>query len=183
MDDDFASWWASRFGDTVPIGSRMRTVFCDRWVRFHSLPDSKRYAESATERAEVLRRYRALANAVLSASATPWVVAPVYEWDGDTVVTIRELGDERLQYALSFSGDRRGDDREGAIYVARLAPSIESLDAIANDQLRAVWVCESHEEIFAPYDGGTDLILRSRQRVEELRHEFADWLSDRSDML
>ena len=38
-------------------------------------------------------------------------------------------------------------------------------------------------EVFAPYDGGADLIVRSSERAKALRAGFVDWLSGRADGL
>ncbi|MEU2259711.1 hypothetical protein ABZ557_05385 [Streptomyces sp. NPDC019645] len=40
-----------------PLAHPFRTTYADRWVRFRSLPDSKRCPESADEHAIVLDRW------------------------------------------------------------------------------------------------------------------------------
>src|SRR5688572_12438686 len=59
--------WDRRFPNCEPIGHHLRVAFADRWVRFHSLPDSKRYPEDETEYAELLARH----NVVLGELAGP----------------------------------------------------------------------------------------------------------------
>lgn len=51
-----------------------------------------------------------------------------------------------------------------------------ALHAIAEDRFRALWASEKGE-VFCPYDGGVDLILRPSARVAELRTKFEAWLS------
>ena len=41
---EFKSFWRNHYGECPPLGHRLRDAFVDRWVRFHSLPESKRYA-------------------------------------------------------------------------------------------------------------------------------------------
>ena len=52
------------------------------------------------------------------------------------------------------------------------------LRAVANDQVRYVsWMNTRTSEIFAPYDGGADMFLRSAERRQELRARYGGWLS------
>ena len=41
--------WNRHYSGILPLADTFRTTFKDRWVRFHSLPESKRYAESESE--------------------------------------------------------------------------------------------------------------------------------------
>ncbi|MFD4582632.1 hypothetical protein ACFWOY_09590 [Streptomyces sp. NPDC058423] len=51
-----AAPWRARRPSGPPLAHTFRTTYADRWVRFHSLPDSKRCPESADEYAIVLDR-------------------------------------------------------------------------------------------------------------------------------
>jgi hypothetical protein len=53
----FAARWAGAWGECRPIGDELRGCLRDRWVRFHSLPGSKRYAGNEDEYAELMRRH------------------------------------------------------------------------------------------------------------------------------
>ena len=57
MGEDLARLWRERHPSVPPVAHTFRGVFADRWVRFHSLPESKRYPESEDEYAIVLHRY------------------------------------------------------------------------------------------------------------------------------
>ena len=49
--------WQHQFPGSEPVAHRLRTAFPSRWVRFHSLPESKRYPEGEGEYATVLGRH------------------------------------------------------------------------------------------------------------------------------
>lgn len=51
--------WAQSWPGLQPIGHEVRDER-ERWVRFHALPESKRYPEDEQEYAEVLRRHNLL---------------------------------------------------------------------------------------------------------------------------
>ncbi|MEV6154266.1 hypothetical protein AB0L53_28340 [Nonomuraea sp. NPDC052129] len=53
---DLSALWRSRWPDCPPIGHELRSD-ADCWVRFHSLPGSKRYAETEAEYRTILHRY------------------------------------------------------------------------------------------------------------------------------
>ncbi|MGW1495223.1 DUF3885 domain-containing protein [Streptomyces sp. NPDC002402] len=52
--------WRERRPSGPPIAHTFRSTYCDQWVRFHSLPESKRYPESEDEYAIVLDRYNTI---------------------------------------------------------------------------------------------------------------------------
>ncbi|MCX4586630.1 hypothetical protein [Streptomyces sp. NBC_01481] len=65
MSSDFtpellAGLWQERRPSGPLIAHTFRSTYCDRWVRFHSLPESKRYPESEDEYAIVLDRYNTI---------------------------------------------------------------------------------------------------------------------------
>ena len=48
--------WRTRWGEN-PVAYELRDRHADRWVRFHSLPQSKRYAETEDEYEIILDRH------------------------------------------------------------------------------------------------------------------------------
>lgn len=180
----FAPWWTERFGDVPPLGYVLRSTFPDRWVRFHSLPESKRYAETADAREGLLQRQYAVADCVLGAGVNCYIVVPTY---GDA-----ELGsaDDVTEFpSTKFVCELRTeqDDALTSFFVAEAdwdpAAVRKALIAIADDQLRALWVEVATGQVFAPYDGGVDCILASSGRRDSLKAKYAGWLSERADGL
>ncbi len=57
MRVDPLSWWKKEFGNVAPVGFVLRQHLQAHWVRFHSLPESKRYPESVSEYAELILRH------------------------------------------------------------------------------------------------------------------------------
>ena len=54
---------------------------------------------------------------------------------------------------------------------------------IANDELTGLIVNKFSKRIFAPYDGGFDLILEDKAAVQAYKRKYKDWMSDRKDWL
>lgn len=189
--ESFEGWWRTRFGKTLPMGHELRRELPGRWLRIHSLPGRKRYADSEAEYQEILRRQRAVAGEVLDEDPAPFVAVPLYVEDLEEAPALQsfdEFPDTTFKRCMHFREEPDGRI-PGAqfgyfvVYVGTEAPFTAPLRAIADDELRAVWVSTETEEIFAPYDGGVDLIVRSPARVAELRAKFSNWLSPRADGL
>lgn len=56
MTDDLLRLWEQRWPDCPPLAHELKSSYEDRWVRFHSLPESKRYAETEDEYEVLLGR-------------------------------------------------------------------------------------------------------------------------------
>ena len=67
---DLTARWPTAWGDCRPIGHELRSCLHDRWVRFHSLPGSKRYAGSKKEYAEILGRHLTVLAELLARDGT-----------------------------------------------------------------------------------------------------------------
>lgn len=73
-----AEIWAAHYGDLVAAGHLLRSALPHRWLRIHSLPDSKRYADNAQEYAELLRRHNEVALEILGSNEE--TILLVYAW-------------------------------------------------------------------------------------------------------
>lgn len=167
--------WNAEWPETPPIAFLLRSLHPDRWVRFHSLPGSKRYPETDAERTTVLRRHHALM-AALGRSSEYFVVWTRFASDpSPDVTTPDELHWQTMEPNDYF-------DEPAHVYVSAIAyPSAkfdEVLQAAADCQLADV-IIGPHDLgwLYHPYDGGADVIAPSPSRRDELRAEFAAWLS------
>jgi hypothetical protein len=74
--------WQQRWPDCPPVGYKLRDPYRNVWVRFHSLPESKRYAKDENEYAVVLERYNTVLDE-LFASGDVYVITPVWTTEAD----------------------------------------------------------------------------------------------------
>lgn len=172
----FETWFREHFGATAPVGYCLRADHHERWLRLHSLPESKRYADDDEERVEVRRRAWAAASEVLPTGSPVWLVVPFYEEQLESLQTLSLIFEDGGRYEHELF--------EGTLsaHVAQAtwphAGFDQLIDEVASDALRAVWFCVASGEVFAPYDGGIDLIAESPSRVQSLRRVFPpDWFS------
>ena len=179
---DAAQTWKRAFGEASPIGYMLRNEIADRWLRIHSLPQSKRYPETASERKEVLRRHNEVATTLLGQDEPCLIIvarhydSPEYYAENHTAIGM----DLRLQ---PIPPAEQVDDDWWLHFAA--APATWStgkfdttIDAIADDtEANILFANCARGSVYAPYDGGADLILRDKNSVDLARKRWSTWLS------
>jgi hypothetical protein len=177
--------WAGVWGDTRPVADELKYRFPDRWVRFHSLSKSKRYADNDAEYQILLDRHHDVLDwlakecrggefAVITAYATGQSVPP------DSPKEFADVGLDQ-QYWMTAQ-DEEDFDIWAHLYVGRTALTPETLDpllrGVADEELCGVVIAPfTLEWLYHPYDGGADVILETTERRNELRDRFCSWLS------
>lgn len=178
--NEFQGWWSARFGLNLPLGWVLRNAFRERWVRFHKLPASKRYPETAQELAEILRRHAALTKELFSAGSDCWFVTVTFERATSDHLTLPELPGLTLERVIQTSCPDPVVADDVTIWAASVTWDRDRFEearrAIVDDQLKALWVAEASAEVFAPYDGGVDLVLATASRRETLATRYRHWL-------
>lgn len=183
----FLERWRQAFGEAPLVGHVLRRRFPRRWLRVHSLPESKRYAETDDERREILRRQNAVCSDLIGDGEACAIVLGYYGAEEQIPeaarAALRDLQPVFLTHvaAADVSGEA---DLEGAyaVQLAELAWRPGALDpvllAVADDALETpLLVSFERERIVAPYDGGVDLIVESEAARDQLRARYAGWLS------
>ena len=160
------SLWRSFYAENSPIAYWLREQIPDLWFRVHSLPQSKRYAESEGETSEILRRHNRVASEILGENASCVVFFPSYADHVDPSL----FADFEWQFFEQF----RTEDLQITLFAAETKWQNHQFDAIlrrvANDEIRYIsWMNVQTGEIFAPYDGGADLFLSSTERRDFLK--------------
>ncbi|MFT3899672.1 MAG: hypothetical protein QM728_05425 [Gordonia sp. (in: high G+C Gram-positive bacteria)] len=172
----FDDAWHTRWPDARPVGYELRDAAAGSWVRFHSLPESKRYAETDAERAEVLRRHLVVLRELCdAASADPADLRVV-------TATFSESA-EQQSYWQSVRLDL--DDPESwwaHLRVRRTGLESAELRAllrrVADDEAQGVIIAPPDAAwLYHPYDGGADVIAPDAHLRDELKRDHADWLS------
>jgi hypothetical protein len=185
---EFADIWRTFYPNAEPTGSLMRAADVHHWIRFHSLPFSKRYADTEEEYSTLLSRQNALASAVLGNDRPCWIVQACWTTPEGFV----ELTDEHemfraslefgLEHAFSFDVDMGDSAAHWNVMAGPVRWTQGGFDEvllrIADEQSAPIiWISGESGAVFAPYDGGVDLFLTSEAKVKALRSKHADWLS------
>ena len=176
-----SSLWSERWGRTSPIGWTLRTCLPERWIRFHSLPESKRYAQDEAEHLEVLRRHHAVLEA-LGASIETRVLTVTIQFESGEMAGVHP---DAWHWRTIHPED---EDQEGSwrlfVNEGPLSALSPLLRLVANDECRGVLILPLDLAwIVHPYDEGADVITATSAERDVLAARFASWRSARPDGL
>ncbi|WP_442819504.1 DUF3885 domain-containing protein [Streptomyces sp. NBC_01230] len=171
--------WQQRWPHCPPVGYKLRDPYRDVWVRFHSLPKSKRYAENESEYAVVLERYNTVLDE-LFAGADMYVITP--RWAAEPEVPPLQP-DSGYWQSLLVEDDPEPEFRTYCHLFAARRPwqrgcIDELLREIADDKVAGVLITDTRmRRIHYPYDGGADVFLATPQERDRMRDRHTSWLS------
>ena len=179
-------FWSVHLGGSAPDADLFKYTFADRWVRFHTLPKSKRYPDSQAEYEIILHRQNTLLKA-LDQSGPCYLITTCYTLDPKPEFSFPlELGCEVLPW-MSSCDDSEPDDEP--IYTHTFISQWQYCDRVfdpvlrlaIDDEVRNLMILgglDSAEPWLShPYDGGVDLILASLELGDRLKAQYAAWLS------
>ncbi|WP_406085216.1 hypothetical protein [Streptomyces virginiae] len=164
----------------------LKTVYRDRWVRFHSLPESKRYPQDEAEYAVLLDRYNTVLDELFTGDEVYVVTTGWSEVSDhtDRSPLRRALHPEgTLWTTLDGTDEPDPEFHTRWYYYADRRPWRRGcldplLRAVADDRLAGIFVTDPGLTRFHhPYDGGADVVLPTRQERDRMRERHTDWLS------
>lgn len=179
---------------------QLRSLYYDRWVRFHSLPGSKRYADDEAQYATLLGRYNTVLGELFGGGEAYVVtahwssLAPEADASGEDVSGSRQWAAHRRSLHPEGAEWLTLDDTEGSDpddhtrwhFFADLRPWQDGcvdalLRAVADDTVGGMFVTDPDlRRMYAPYDGGADVILADADERDALRRRHAAWLPQNS---
>lgn len=177
--------WEFNWGAMLPLGHLLRTAHPDRWVRFHSLLDSKRYAATEEEYATLLGRQHTL---LADLGAPQDLMAITCEWSDDPSPRGREPDLEQVAPGDPWRTVLEDETEvpEFRTHTHLYAGTLTNLPTTLDPLLRKVADFETAGVILAPkglgwlfhpYDGGVDVITATSAERDALSARHPDWLS------
>ena len=189
---EFNKYWDKNYPESNPIGHELKSVYPNRWLRIHSLPESKRYAESDDEYQIILNRQNKLISELIGENSEMIIVSGQYEMKptNNFSTELSEYGKFEKWRTIELHKIYPEEYEEDYFYDVYFRQETwernsqnKLLKNIADDEFRAMFVCPKRNCIVAPYDGGMDIIVDSEKRRDELKKEYKEWLSERKDGL
>ncbi len=185
----FVQDWRAVFGQTPPLGYELRVDFSEMWTRFHSLPASKRYAETPDEHQIIQNRAAALISECFKKSQNLWLVVALSEDLLTSSTGAAAISRHSLAKALTWE-DPRCDvqDRIPVTFFAGKSTGKTHefdwvIDHIADEALRALIFGPHSGNVLAPYDGGFDIFIANPKELSRLDKAHPSWMSGRPDRL
>jgi len=186
--------WHVRFPDTEPIAHMLKTAFPSLWVRFHSLPGSKRYPQDRNEYATVLTRLNCILGELVGPESE--VVLLTTEYAGDAAppsarIALGTLDPEAKSWRCIPMHDLDGNFAEPSYWhvfasMWEWRPGVFDpiFRMVADDLVANLMIVDpTCRWILHPYDGGMDVILGSSAARDRLKSLHPEWLSRRADGL
>lgn len=187
---EFNKYWDLNYHESNPIGHELKGVYPNRWLRIHSLPESKRYAESEDEYQIILDRQNKLISELIGEETEIIIVSGQYEMElTDEISTeLSDYGEFQKCRTIELHKIYPEEYEDDFFYDVYFRTDIWTMNSqnklltnIADDEFRAMFVCPNRNCIVAPYDGGMDIIVDSQEKRDELKTKYKDWLSERED--
>ena len=193
---DFQRLWDAVSPKTAPVSHNLKYAYPDRWFRIHSLPGSKRYAETPEERNILLCRQNALMADLLGNGEPAVLVTGDFCFPSPAAahMTIRDPLFRFYAFTqlepIDLHASYPEEFEPGLLYRPVFAETIWSphrhdplLMGIADDTLRALFVSPGSYAVVAPYDGGIDCLLKDTATRDAYKAKYQQWLSPRDDGL
>lgn len=185
--------WQRWFSDCAPVAHRLRAAFPDRWVRFHSLSDSRRYPENEADCAVLLERHNSILGQFVRPGQSVVLLSTGYS---DSPEPSREQAEWQALDAAAVLwrtvAMHEGDDFADPSYWHVFASARDwwpgAFDPIvrlvaAGTVANVMVVAPDCRWLLHPYDGGMDAIVESSAARDLLKTKYAEWLSARVDGL
>jgi len=184
--EEFNHFWKEEYPEAYPINHTLKEVYSDRWIRIHSLPESKRYAETEAEYQIIFDRQNQLINDLIGIGSEFVISFGLYTLDmyNDNYKKLTDFKEFSKVQTIDLSDDYE-DKMHLDIFIKKDVwksdAKNEILKAIADDEIRVMFICHSKKCIVAPYDGGVDIIVDTTEHRDNLKEKYKDWLSERED--
>ncbi|MET7369337.1 hypothetical protein ABZS61_26450 [Streptomyces sp. NPDC005566] len=182
--DALSVLWEQRW-PALPGDLQMRHAHPDRWVRFHSLPGSKRYPENDDEYAIMLDRHHAVLNELGPHDTELYVITREWNWDAEPVTRMPQLAQvdpDARHWGSHVHDDEFPDDIVYEHEYVSVRPRTRRelsplLRLVADEVIAGVTLAPLDLRwLYHPYDGGGD-VYASSASVTGLRAAHPDWLS------
>lgn len=184
---DLSHRWQQSWPQCPPIASLFKTCLHDRWVRFHSLPGSQRYATTEAEYDTILYRHNTILGELRATDV--YVITVQYEPD-DLAAGTEPVNTGLHPNASPWMRAADPDDAEMVydLHVSALRYEPGELDDllryVAGDRAPGVVITDvALQWLYHLYDGGADVILPSSTARDRLKARHGVWLSARPDGL
>ncbi|MDF1837888.1 MAG: hypothetical protein P1V35_08470 [Planctomycetota bacterium] len=174
--------WMVQFGHVAPLGYVCRVEFLDRWLRIHSLPESKRYPDNEGEMGELLLRHNEVATHVLGLHGECIMVTGRGVLSPGVIESAPWPDHSQSMERMPGLGYQADEDCLIEFHGKRFIWEPGKFDSLIRDVAEEsdgniLFFSPSMGTIYCPYDGGADLILAHPELVPPLKERWASWLS------
>ncbi|MBI2722170.1 MAG: hypothetical protein HYX39_08340 [Bacteroidetes bacterium] len=188
--EQFKFYWLLTYPDSVPLPHLFRHFWPEQWFRIHSLPQSKRYAETQEEWEILLERQNTIISDLLANAPEVFIITGSEDAEEpDNESSLKNYKFINLP-SIDLHKIYPNEYEKGELFTPsftaqqwKINQFNDLLKNVAEDKLRAFFLSVDNQCLIAPYDGGVDIILKDAQTKERFKLKYKDWLSERPDGL
>jgi hypothetical protein len=186
---EFRHYWLKQYGGCPPISNYLRDALSDRWFRIHTLPESKRYANTEAEYQQIIERHNTLLLDLLGDNRPFVLITTGYSETNEPVRPEAEAKGlvSESEWFLSIAMHKLEDEVNApprywhffmCEAVWRPGSKDRLLRMVADWELANILIVGVEQGcIYHPYDGGADIILSSERERDIKKKKYASWLS------
>jgi hypothetical protein len=172
---EFARFWSKKYPQIKPLNLLFGKALHNSWLRIHSLPESKRYADSEDEWEILYSRQNTIINDLIPTDANiqlviNWIDKKHYLFQMYKLIDIGTILEDEIKYK-SYLFETKWQTNKLNIF----------LNQIAEDQIRAFII--GNDCLISPYDGGVDIYYKDTETRDFYKLKYKEWLSKREDGL
>jgi hypothetical protein len=152
----------------------------DRWVRFHSLPESKQSPEDGDERFELLHRHFTALRELVEEFGHADLIVIMQDWDANDM--FGGWTKTHVPGSWPWASWRDPEDEDGTPFTFYWVAPMTSIDdlgdlflLVASDIGNATITDHELNWLYIPYSGGADVVLPSTLARDEIRDRHPDW--------
>lgn len=193
--EEFYTNWNKCFPNSYPIDYELKYTLKSRWLRIHSLPESKQYAETKEDEQIILERYNTVISDVLSAGSKVILLVGLFSLELDDNDFSSFINTSEFKFIdkiklsdLNLESHKNEETFENEFYNIFIKEEVwvnngfnEFLLSLAKGERRMAIVDFNKCLIVHPYEGGIDLIYPTTEIKEAYKMKYSEWLSKRED--
>jgi hypothetical protein len=172
--------WNDNFGEHFPPkADLLKHEFPNKWTRFHSLPESKRYPDSEIEENIIIDRHNSILNSIFKNNETIYLIRTI--WTNDKKRKIEPI--DNCEFWKSWVEYSDGDHYIlGHSYYLKTKWKYNVLNEFIlntaydkESNLMAIGTRDS--SLYHPYDGGCDIVINDIKMINQLNKTFSKFKS------
>lgn len=187
-EKEFSEKFEKNFWKITPVSWQLKDIFHDNWLRIHSLPNAKRYAQNTSDWEILLKRQNTIFEELLGEDSC--IFAIIQEEKKKSQNWKNFFPDSEIIYWKNymFKDEETGENMwELHFSFAKIFWKNGRFDdifkEIADDNARVIFVDFSKKILVAPYDWGIDIIFPDTNSRKIFHEKYKEWTSERTDWL
>lgn len=185
--ENLTKYWNELIPNFLPLSHELKNQFNERWLRIHTLPESKRYPDNESEYKEILKRHNLILSDLLEENNSLIFLSFGYGLNENSIEKdnlLVKLGfQENFWMSINVSDDSDEESYFWNVFYDEIKFSENSLNnifrLIDDEEIRDIMLFSIEKNfVYHPYDGGADIIFKNSKLRDKYKEEYKTWVSN-----